>query len=93
MTAAQIVSLLVEAALLLMAGVLGLLVRGWSTKLTELAKAVDDLRHEVAEQGRALAGGEQRFKDVERRLDNIERALDDVVKNGCARGRECLRAS
>ncbi len=89
MTTPQVLGLLLEAGLLLMGGVLGLLVRGASSKLAELARAVDDLRHEVAEQGKALAGGEQRFTDVERRVGEIERKLEDVFKDGCARARQC----
>lgn len=85
MTTAQIVSLLVQAGLLLVGGVLGLLVRGASQKLEQLAEAVENLRSEVAEQGKALAGGAQRFRDIERRLGEVERRTETLQTKGCAR--------
>jgi len=88
-TAAQIASLLVQAGLLLMGGVLGLLVRAASAKLGDLAEAVDELRREVADQGRALAGGDQRFTDIERRIGDLERKQEVLFKDGCARAVVC----
>jgi hypothetical protein len=88
-TVAQIASILVQAGLLLMGGVLGLLVRGAIGKLKELTDAVRELSREVAEQGKELAGGEQRFTDHERRLTNLERKAEDVARNGCGRARDC----
>lgn len=89
MTTAQIAAFLVQAGLLLMGGVLSLLVRGASQKLAELATAVEDLRAEVAEQGKALAGGAQRFTDIERRLGDVEKRVESVQMKGCARVVAC----
>lgn len=88
-TTAQVASFLFQAGILLMGGVLGLLVRGASQRLAELAQAVADLRGELKDQGQKLAGGAQRFTDIERRLERVEEKVEAVQTRGCARVVAC----
>lgn len=90
LTTAQIASFFIQGGILLMGGVLGLLVRGASQRLGELASAVEHLRREVGDQGRALAGGSERFRSIERRLDDIEDRVEAIQLRGCARAGGCV---
>ncbi len=71
----QLVFFIAQGALLVFSGVMSLLLRGAAKRLDDLTKAVRDLGNKVEGQGRDLARGDERFRDLERRVGDLEERM------------------
>jgi chromosome segregation ATPase len=72
-TLGQVVSALLQLALLLATWGVSTIVRGAGRKIDDLTDAVREMGRKLEAQGQELARGDQRFRDLERRVDVLER--------------------
>lgn len=64
----------------------------------DVRKAVQSVADEVKEigatvrrHGESLAAGNEKFKGLERDVTDLRKVVERIEREGCARGRDCLR--